>query len=117
MSKTLHNNDEVMANEPVVYSDQEPVTVAEFPDPVTANIARSALESAGIDVFMQGENANSMLPVAFEARVQVKPEDEAAARKVLADFEADPETLESVTSAETADALEAADADGGYRKL
>ena len=103
MSKTLNNNDEVMATEPVLYSDEELVTVAEFPDPVTANIARTALESAGIAVFMQGENANSLLPVAFEAQVQVQPPAEAAARQVLADFEADPETLESVTRAETDD--------------
>ena len=33
--------------------------------------------------------------------MQVKPEDEAAARKVLDDFEADPETMESVDRAES----------------
>ncbi len=103
MSKTLSNNDEVMATQPVLYSDEELVTVAEFADPATANVARTAIESAKIPVFLQGEIANSMIPVAFGARVQVRPGDEAAARRVLADFEADPETLESVTQAERDD--------------
>ncbi len=104
MSKTLNNNDEVDATQPVLYSPDELVTVAEFPDPATANVARTALESANIEVFLQGENANSLLPVAFGARVMVRPQDEAAARSLLAAYEADPETMESVTAAETADA-------------
>lgn len=103
MSKTLNNQDEVMATEPVLYSAEELVTVANFPDPATANVARTALESANIPVFMQGENANSLLPVAFEVRVQVRPQDEAAARKILNDFETTPETMESVDRAESID--------------
>ncbi len=103
MSKMLNNQDEVMATEPVLYSDEELVTVADFPDPATANIARTALESANISVFLQGENANSLLPVAFGARLQVRPEDEGAARALLADFEVRPESLQDVTEAETAD--------------
>ncbi len=106
MSKTLSNNDEVDATQPVLYSDDELVTVAEFPEPATANVARTALESAGIEVFMQGENANSLLPVAFEVRVMVRPQDEAAARAILTDFEAQPETMESVSAAERADEQE-----------
>lgn len=102
MSETLRNRDEVTATEQVLYSNEELVTVANFPDPVTANIARSALESAGIAVFLQGENANSLLPVAFEARVQVRPQDEAAARKVLDDFNVRPESLDVVDRAEQA---------------
>ena len=103
MSKTLNNNDEVMATEPVLYSNEELVTVADFPDPATANVARTALESANIDVLMQGENANSLLPIAFGVRAMVRPEDETAARAILSDFEARPETMESVAAAETAD--------------
>lgn len=106
MSKTLNNNDEVMATEPVLYTDAELVTVAQFPDPATANVARMALESAGIVVFLQGENANSLIPVAFEARIMVRPEDEAAARRVLADFEAQPVSFEAVTAAEQEDELQ-----------
>src|SRR5579875_3171096 len=124
MSKTLSNNDEVMATQPVLYSDEELVTVAEFADPATANVARTALESANIPVFLQGEQANSLLPIAFGARVQVRPQDEAEARRVLADFEASPETLESVTRAETADELDTDREDvggsgvrGGFERL
>jgi hypothetical protein len=76
------------------------VTIATFPEPMEASMARSAIESAGIDVFLQGETANSMIPVAFSARLQVRPEDEAAARAVLDGLELTPESLESVTAAE-----------------
>lgn len=103
MSKTLANNDEVMATQPVLYSDAELVTVADFLDPATAHVARLALESANIGVFLQGENANNLLPVAFGARVMVRPEDEAAARGVLADFEAQPVSMDVVTEAEMDD--------------
>ncbi len=103
MSKTLANNDEVDATQPVLYSNQELVTVADFPDPATAHVARMALESANIEVFLQGENANNLLPVAFGARVMVRPQDETAARAILADFEAQPVSFEDVAEAETAD--------------
>jgi hypothetical protein len=76
------------------------VTVASFPEPASANLAQSVLESAGIESVMQGGNANSMLPVAFMARLQVRPEDEAAAREVLTSAELTPESLASVTAAE-----------------
>ena len=103
MTRTLANNDEVDATQPVLYTEDELVTVADFPDPATANVARSALESADIEVLLQGEIANSLLPVAFGARLMVRPQDEAAARAILADFEAQPESLETVAAAETAD--------------
>jgi hypothetical protein len=79
------------------------ITVATFPEPMEANMARSALESAGIPVFLQGETANSLIPVAFDARLQVRPEDEAAARRVLDSLELAPESLAFVTAAEIAD--------------
>lgn len=107
MSKTLNNNDEVMGTEPVLYSDEELIPIAGFPDPATAHVARTALESAGIDVFLQGENANNLLPVAFGARVMVRPADEARAREILAAFEAQPVSFEDVSAAE--EAGEAAD--------
>ncbi len=102
MSKTLDNKDEVMATQPVLYSDQEPFTVADFPDPATAHVARTALESAGIAVFLQGEHANNLLPIAFGARLLVQPADEARARQILADFEAQPVSLTDVDAAEEA---------------
>ena len=79
------------------------VTVGEFPDPATAQVARTALEAAGIPVFLQGENANNLIPVAFLARVQVRAEDEAAAREVLTASDLDPASLEEVIAAEEAD--------------
>jgi hypothetical protein len=78
------------------------VTVATFPEPAEASIARSVLEAAGIPVFLSGENANSLLPVAFESQLQVRSEDESAARALLNSAETAPETLDSVTAAEIA---------------
>jgi hypothetical protein len=79
------------------------ITVATFPEPMEASMARSALEAAGIEVFLQGETANSMIPVAFVSQLQVRAEDEAAARGLLDAMVDDPESLESVTAAEIAD--------------
>ena len=78
------------------------VTVGTFPEPATANLARTALESAGIPSFLQGENANNLIPMAFTARLQVSAADESAARDVLASAEFAPESLEGVTAAEVA---------------
>jgi hypothetical protein len=78
------------------------VTIATFPEPAEANLARSVLESAGISVFLSGEIANSLIPVAFESQLQVRPEDESAARTLLNSAESAPESLESVTAAEIA---------------
>jgi len=80
----------------------ELVTVATFPEPMEANMARTALESAGIDVFVRGETANSLIPVAFAAQLQVRKQDEAAARAVLNAADDAPESMESVTAAEIA---------------
>ena len=81
----------------------ELVTIAVFPEPMEANMARSALEAAGIRVFVIGETANSMIPVAFPSQLQVHAEDEQAARTLLQAMEDNPETMESVTAAEMAD--------------
>jgi hypothetical protein len=79
------------------------VTIATFPEPMEANMARTALESAGIEVFMRGEVANSMIPVAFESELQVKPADEAEARRLLDSLDDSPESLEDVTAAQIED--------------
>ena len=76
--------------------DDQLVTIAIFPDPGAANLARAALDAAGIPCFMHGENANSMIPVAFLARLQVRAGDEAAARSILEV----PSELEDVDAAE-----------------
>lgn len=78
------------------------VTIATFPEPMEANLARTVLEGAGIAVFLSGEVANSLVPVAFASQLQVRPEDEIAARALLNSAEIAPESLEDVTSAEIA---------------
>jgi hypothetical protein len=79
------------------------VTVAILADPASATMARMALDSAGISSFLQGENANSLIPIAFSAQLQVRPEDEEAAREVLSSADTAPESMEDVTAAEIAD--------------
>ena len=91
-----------MSEETAVGAQDELVTIATFPEPMEASMARSALEAAGIDVFLQGETANNMIPVAFSSQLQVRPEDEAAARSLLDAMDDAPESLESVTAAEIA---------------
>ena len=59
------------------------VTIGIFPGPAEADMARAALNAAGITAFVHGENANSLIPVAFAARLQVRSTDEAAARSIL----------------------------------
>ncbi len=63
-------------------------------------MARTALESEGIPVFLQGESANVMIPIAFSAQLQVRAEDEAAARAILQAAVDTPESMEDVTAAE-----------------
>ncbi|MDE1160473.1 MAG: DUF2007 domain-containing protein [Acidobacteriaceae bacterium] len=81
----------------------ELVTVATFPEPASAQVALMALESEGILAFLQGENANGLIPVAFAATLRVRAEDEAAARKVLDGAEFAPLSEEEVLAAEIAD--------------
>ncbi|HEY4356711.1 MAG TPA: DUF2007 domain-containing protein [Acidobacteriaceae bacterium] len=76
------------------------VTIATFPDPAEASIARSALEGSGILSFLQGENANVLIPVAFTARLQVRAEDEVAAREVLGAAEVAPLSEEGLEEAQ-----------------
>ena len=68
------------------------VMVARFIDPVEAHMAKSVLESANMECFLQGENANSLLGAAFRARLLVHKQDEDAAREILgAPDSTDPE--------------------------
>jgi hypothetical protein len=59
------------------------VNVARFESPVEAQIAKGMLESAGVECFLVGENANSMIQAAFRVRLQVRDEDEETARELL----------------------------------
>jgi hypothetical protein len=59
------------------------VTVGKFLEPTNAQMAKGMLESAGIECFLQGENANSLLALAFRARLLVHKQDEEVARQLL----------------------------------
>ncbi|MEO6807278.1 MAG: DUF2007 domain-containing protein [Edaphobacter sp.] len=71
--------------EPIVdtVDPDEFVTIGRFFEPVNAQMAKGMLESAGIECFLQGENANSLLAPAFFANLQVHKRDEATAREML----------------------------------
>ena len=60
------------------------VSVGRFEDPIEAQMAKGMLESAGVECFLVGENANNLIQSAFRVRLQVRQEDEAAARELLA---------------------------------
>ena len=68
--------------EPIADPDKF-VSVGKFLEPTNAQMAKGMLEAAGIDCFLQGENANSLLALAFRARLLVHKDDEEAARQLL----------------------------------
>ncbi len=86
------------------------VTVGKFLEPVNAQMAKGMLESAGIECFLQGENANSLLALAFRARLLVHKQDEEAAREILG--EAVGELTGDELTAEEQRELEAGDGEG-----
>ncbi|MFZ0633671.1 MAG: DUF2007 domain-containing protein [Acidobacteriaceae bacterium] len=61
------------------------ITIASFTEPLEAEMAKLRLESAGLDVFLSGENARIMEPGLGPLQLQVRGEDEADARAILAD--------------------------------
>ncbi len=75
------------------------VTVGRFESPVEAQMAKGMLESAEIECDLVGENVNYLLPAAFRVRLQVRLEDEAAARELLAWPASDASTEDSAGSA------------------
>lgn len=77
---------------------EEYVTVAEFMEPVFAQMAKGALESAGIECFLDGEHANSLISPAFWAQLQVHREDEESARQILDSAETSGEAGASAAS-------------------
>ena len=64
-------------------NDKQLVTIARFLDPMRAQMAKGLLTANGIDCFLQGENANQLLSMAFRARLRVLRADEAVARELL----------------------------------
>ncbi len=91
-----------MNGEEIGKEQDELVTIATYPEPMEASLARTELEAAGIPVFLQGETANSLIPVAFVSQLQVYASDEAEARKLLESMDDAPESMEAVTAAEIA---------------
>ena len=61
------------------------VTIANFTEPMEAEMAKLRLESAGIEVFLSGENARIMEPGLGPLQLQVSSDDETDARAILAD--------------------------------
>jgi hypothetical protein len=61
------------------------ITIAQFNEPLEAEMARLRLQSAGIETFLSGENAGMMEPGLGPLQLQVKADDEADARAILAD--------------------------------
>lgn len=70
------------------------VTVGKYIEAVDAQMAKGVLESAGIECFLQGENANSLLGAAFRARLLVHKQDEDSARQILGVADGGPEEQE-----------------------
>lgn len=71
-----------------VYDPDRLVAVAIFADPVRAQLARSLLQSAGIECFLQGEHVNQMMSPAFRARLRVLAANEQEAREILGEVDA-----------------------------
>jgi hypothetical protein len=61
------------------------VTIASFTEPMEAEMAKLRIESAGIEVFLSGENARIMEPGLGPLQLQVSSDDEEDARAILAD--------------------------------
>jgi hypothetical protein len=67
-------------------ADTDLVTVHTFPDRIEADLAASALEAAGIECMVAGDDAGGTQPGLWEGRgvaVIVRREDERAAREIL----------------------------------
>ncbi|HEX3941261.1 MAG TPA: DUF2007 domain-containing protein [Acidobacteriaceae bacterium] len=82
---------------------EELVTVAQFRETAEAELAKGRLDSAGIESFLAGENTAMLYGTGLDGLLlQVKPEDEADARSLLAD-PGDPEAAEEAEEAEERD--------------
>ena len=66
-------------------ANEELVMVGRFLDPVEAQMAKGMLESAGIECFLEGANANALVPMAFRVRLKVRVVEAALAREILAE--------------------------------
>jgi hypothetical protein len=79
------------------FDPEQFVMIARYLVPMEAQMAKGVLESASLECFLHGENANNLLAPAFRARLMVHKKDEEAAQKLLdtpADDNALPETMD-----------------------
>ena len=63
----------------------EIVTIAEFTEPLEAEMAKLRLQSAGIEVFLSGENARILEPGLGPLQLQVAAADVEDARAIMND--------------------------------
>ncbi|WP_260703901.1 putative signal transducing protein [Edaphobacter flagellatus] len=82
---------------PIAFDPERYVMIARYLVPMEAQMAKGVLESASLECFLHGENANNLLAPAFKARLMVHKKDEDAARKLL------DTTSEGTTLPETTD--------------
>jgi hypothetical protein len=71
-------------------SDQTPVVVRTFLNAIEAELARTALEAAGIDARVHSDDAGGVYPGMWTARgvqLLVNPDDQEAAERTLAALE------------------------------
>jgi hypothetical protein len=66
-----------------VLDPEQYVLISRYQDPIEAQMAKGVLESASLECFLHGENANNLLAPAFRVRLMVHKKDEEAARKLL----------------------------------
>jgi hypothetical protein len=78
---------------PEAFDPEQYVMIARFIEPLDAQIAKGVLESASLEYFLHGENANNLLAPAFRSRLMVHKKDEEIARKLL-ETPVEPESLE-----------------------
>ncbi|MDE1176126.1 MAG: DUF2007 domain-containing protein [Edaphobacter sp.] len=68
---------------PFEFDPEQYVMIARYLMPAEAQMAKGVLESASLECFLHGENANSLVPPAFRSRLMVHRKDEEAAKKLL----------------------------------
>lgn len=83
----------------ITFDPEQYIMIARYLAPAEAQMAKGVLESASLECFLHGENANNLLAPAFNARLMVHKKDEEAARKLL-DTSVDGEALPETTDAE-----------------
>jgi hypothetical protein len=74
---------EIIEFNPEVLDPEQYVMISRYQDPLEAQMAKGVLESASLECFLHGENANNLLAPAFRVRLMVHKKDEEAARKLL----------------------------------